>query len=80
MELTGDEIILKKGTLRKHCDRNCLLPYEYEWTCISCGYNVKKRKHEKINFIDRLKYAEHKIFCVCIDVYEIYEGNDFDKR
>ena len=23
-----------------------LLPYEYEFTCISCGFNVIKRKHE----------------------------------
>ena len=32
-----------------------------------------------MNFIDRLNYAEHKIFCVCIDVYKIYEGKDFDE-
>ena len=47
-----------------HCCRNTLLPYEYEFTCIACGYNVSKRKLElsrvqrkKINFINRLKYA-----------------------
>ena len=45
-----------------------------------------KRKHElselqleKMNFINRLNYAEHKIFCICIEVYHLYEGNDFDK-
>ena len=68
-----------------HCNRNCLLPYEYEFTCVVCGFNVIKTKHQlskiqrKINFINRLKYAEQKIFCICIDVYKIYEGNDYDK-
>ena len=69
-----------------HCRRNTLLPYEYEFTCISCGYNVNKRKHElskiqpkKINFINRLKYAEVKIFSICVDVYKIYEDGKYDK-
>ena len=84
MELTEDEIIEKYGKRCGHCNRNSLLPYEYEFTCVSCGFNVNKRKHElrkiqwkKINFINRLKYAEVKLFCICIDVYKIYEGNDF---
>ena len=86
MELTEDEIIQKYAKNCSHCNRNMLLPYEYEYTCISCGYNVIKRKHElskiqrkKINFINRLKYAEQKIFCICIDVYKIYEGNDYNE-
>ena len=85
MQLTEDEIIKKYGTLCKHFDRNCNFPYEYEWTCISCGYNVRKQKHEpsKIqrlkNFINRIKYAEYEIFCICVDVYKTYEGDDFDK-
>ena len=29
-----------------HCNRNTILPYENEFTGISCGYNVNKRKHE----------------------------------
>ena len=29
--------------------------------------------------MNRLKYAEFKKFCICIDVYKIYEGNDYDK-
>ena len=33
----------------------------------------------KKNFIKRLKYAEHNIFCICIDVYRIYEVDDKDK-
>ena len=69
-----------------HCLRNTLLPYEYEYTCIACGYNGIKIKHEltenqrmKTNFIRRLKYAEQIIFCICNDVYKIYECTDFSK-
>ena len=86
MNLTEDEIIEKYAKNCGHCRRNTLLPYEYEWTCFNCGYNVNKRKHElskkqrkKINFINRLKYAEHKIFCVCIDLYKIYQGDDYNE-
>ena len=86
MELTEDEVIDKYGKQCRHCSRNTLLPYEYEWTCFSCGYNVNKRKHEltkiqrkEINFINRLKYAEVKMFSICVDVYKTYEGNDYDK-
>ena len=86
MTLSEDQIIEKYGKHCKHCRRNTLLPYEYEWTCLSCGFNVNKRKNElskiqrkKINFINRLKYAENKIFCICIDVYKIYEGDDYDE-
>ena len=86
MDLTEHEIIQKYAKQCRHCNKNTLLPYEYEFTCFSCGYNVNKRKHElskiqrkKINFINRLKYAEQKIFCICIDVYKIYEGNDYDE-
>ena len=75
MELTEDAIIEKYGKRCGHCNRNTLLPYEYEFTCFSCSYNVSKRKHElskiqrnKINFINRLKYAEFKIFSICVDV------------
>ena len=86
MELTEDEIIQNYGNRCGHCNRNTLLPYEYEFTCFSCGFNVNKRKHDfskiqrkKINFINRLKYAEVKIFSICVDVYKIYEGDDFDE-
>ena len=86
MELTEDEIIRKYAKNCGHCNRNTLLPYEYEFTCITCGYNVNKRNHElskiqrkKINFINRLKYAEVKIFSICVDLYKIYEGDDYDE-
>ena len=86
MELTEVEIIQKYAKNCGHGNRNTILPYEYEYICFSCGYNVIKRKHElskierkKINFINRLKYAEVKIFYICIDLYEVSEGNDYDK-
>ena len=46
MALTEDEIIQKYGKRCGFCNRNTLLPYEYEFTCIVCGYNVNKRNHE----------------------------------
>ena len=86
MELTEDDIIQKYAKQCRHCNRSTLLPYEYEWTCISCNYVVSKRKNElskiqrkKINFINRLKYAEVKIFSICVDVYKNYEGNDYNE-
>ena len=86
MELTEDEIFEKHVKRCVHCNQNTLLPYEYEFTCIVCGYNVSKRKHElskiqrkKTNFINRLKYAEVKIFSIRVDLYKIYEGDDYDK-
>ena len=86
MELTEDEMIKKNGTLCKHCAQNMLLPYEYDWSSFGCGCNVIKRKYElcknqrkKINFINRIKYAEQKIFCICKKVYQLYEGDDYDK-
>ena len=86
MELAEDEIIQKYGKPCGHCNRKTLLPYEYEIIWFSCGFNVNKRKHElskiqrkKINFINRLKYAEVKIFSICVDVCKIYEGDDYDE-
>ena len=84
MNLSEDKTIQKYGKHCGHCNRNTLLPYEYEFTCFSCGFNVSKRKHElskiqrKKNFINRLKYGEQKIFSICIDVYKIYE-DDYDE-
>ena len=65
MNLSEDETIKKHAKQCKHCFRSTLLPYEDEYTCISCGYNVRKRKKEitksqrkKINFTVRLIYAQ----------------------
>ena len=84
--MTEDGIIQKYAKRCGHCGRNILLPYEYEWTCFSCGYNVIKRKHElskiqrkNINFINRLKHAEVRIFSICVDLYKIYESDDYDE-
>ena len=84
MQLTEEEIIQKCGNLSEQCNRNMLLPYEYEKTCISFGNNVIKRKPElsrvprkNINSINRLEYAQHNIFCLCIDVYKICEISEF---
>ena len=38
-----------------------------------------KIQRKKINSINRLKYAEVKIFSICVDVYKIYEGDDFNE-
>ena len=35
--------------------------------------------NEKINFINRLKYAEQEFFSICINAYIFYEGDDFEK-
>ena len=47
---------------------------------------MNKRKHElskiqrkKLNFINRLKYAEVKIISICVDLYKIYEGDNYDE-
>ena len=75
MSLSEAEIIQTYAKRCGHCNPNTLLPYDYEFTCVSYGYNVIKRKHElskiqrkKTNFIDRLKYAEFKIFLLRVDV------------
>ena len=86
MQLSEDEIVQKYAKRCGLCNRNTLLPCEFEWTCVSCGFSLIKRKHEfsktqreKINFINQLKYAEHKIICICVDVYKLYESNDYKK-
>ena len=60
MELTEDEIIQKYGKNCRHCNRNTLLPYEYEWTCFCCGYNVNKRKHE----LSKIKRKKNSLLIV----------------
>ena len=50
MQLLAVEIKQKNAKRCGHCNRNTLLPYEYEWTCVSCGFNLIKRKHELSKF------------------------------
>ena len=33
----------------------------------------------KNDFLQRLIYAEHKVFSICVDVFNLYEDNHFDK-
>ena len=54
MEMTEDQIIEKYAKRCGHCNRNTLLPYEHEFTCIACGYNLSKRKYE-LSEIERKK-------------------------
>ena len=49
MEITEEEIFEKYAKHSGHCNRNTFLPYEYEFICVSCGYNVIKQKHELID-------------------------------
>ena len=86
MELTEDEITKKYAKKCGHCNRNTLLPYEFEYACFSCRYNVSKRKHElskiqrkEINFINRSKNSEQKVLSICVDVQKINEGVNFDE-
>ena len=46
MELSEDQIIEKNAKHCGHCKRNTLSPYEYEFTCVVCGFNVIKQKHQ----------------------------------
>ena len=45
MELTEDQLVEKYAKQARNCMRNTLLPYEYDFICISSGCNVLKRKH-----------------------------------
>ena len=60
MHLSEDEIIQKYGKECGHCNRNTLLLYKYEWTCVSCGFNLTKGKHELFK-IERKKKFYKKI-------------------
>ena len=64
MELTEDEIIQNYAKRCGHSNRNTLLPYEYEFTCFSFGYNVNKRKHE-LSKIQRKKNKFYKWIEIC---------------
>ena len=46
MEITENQIIKNYAKHCGHCNQNTLLELEYDWTCVSCIYNVIKRKHE----------------------------------
>ena len=46
MKLSEEQIIEEYSKSCGHCNRNKILPYEYEITCFSSGHNVIKRKNE----------------------------------
>ena len=46
MTLTEDQRNEKSAKHCSHCLRITLLPYEHEWTIISCRFNLTKQKHE----------------------------------
>ena len=57
MNLTEYEINQNYARKCMQFTRNMLLPNEYEWSCVACGYNVIKRKKE-IGKISRKKLLE----------------------
>ena len=67
MKLSEDEITEKYPRQCKYCLRKTSLPYEYEWSSISCKFNSIKKNtnllkyNEKKTFNTRKKYAENKL-------------------
>ena len=61
MDLSKDETIEKNGRQSGHCNRNTLLSYEYELTCVACGYNVIKTKHELSKVQRKKNYQSIKV-------------------
>ena len=58
MELTEDEIIEKYAKNCGHSKQNTLLPYEHKFACVSCGFNVDKRKNE----LSKIQRKENKFY------------------
>ena len=84
MQLTEDEIIKKYGNIVL-CNKNCMLPYEYEYTCYFCNHSIFKTKEQlsnfskkKQNFALRLNYGKKKILTICVDIAQIYFGDDYN--
>ena len=48
MEKSEDQVIEKYAECM-HCLKNIISPYEFEWSCVACGYNVPKQK--KMNLL-----------------------------
>ena len=76
MNLAEAEMNQKYDKQCLYCARNAFLPQENEWTFKSCGYSVVKRKKEltrkqQKKLFKRLKNAQKKITCICIDVFKI---------
>ena len=39
---------------------------------------LSKISGKKNSFVNRIKYAEYKIFCIRLEVCKIYESNDYN--
>ena len=85
MQLTEHEIIEKYGQNCPSCNRNCMLSYEYEYTCYFCNHTIIKTKKQlsnisrkKQNFALRLNYAKKKILTICVDIAQIYFSDDYN--
>ena len=83
MQLSEAETIQKYAIPCEHCLKNTCQTYEYEFTCIECGYDENKQKNElgkvsrkRVNFVNRLKDAQHKINCSFKDYIILHEGID----
>ena len=63
MNISDDEIIEKHGNKGGHCSQNTLMPYKFEFSCFSCGYNVIKRKHELSNTQNNNKFYQSIKIC-----------------
>ena len=86
MILSDDQILQKYAKQCLSCNRKGLLPYQYEWSCYFCKYNIIKQKHEltlsqrkKLTFASRIKYAEQKLITIAIEIIQIYDGEDYNK-
>ena len=55
------------------------LAFHVDITYLNESMNSLKYNEKKIKFINTSKYVEHKIFCFCVDVYKVYEDNDYDE-
>ena len=67
-----------------HGPQNTLLPYRYERTVWLVPIMLRNESMNSLEInekkiISRLKHSQHKKFCLIMDVYKIYEGNDFNK-
>ena len=59
MQLSENEIIQNYGKHCGPCNRIVLLPFGYEWTSVSCGFNLIERKHE-LSEVQRKKNKFHQ--------------------
>ena len=64
MKLSEDELFEKYSKKLLHCNLLTLLSYEVEFNCISCGYQVNKRKHE-LNQTQPKKRKLHQLIKIC---------------